>query len=53
MRIPDIRRLVSALRAEGANHLKAVFDLTPDERSVVMLVTALFILGLVIRLARS
>jgi hypothetical protein len=53
MRNLGIKRFLTTVRTECANHLKSVFDLTPDERKVVLLVTALFILGLVIRLVRS
>ncbi len=53
MRDPGIKRFLTTIRTECANHLKAAFDLTTDERRVILLVTALFILGAVIRLVRS
>ncbi|GEM_PF-1483228 len=53
LNLSPARRFLSAAWGECRNHARAVFVLTPEERRVVMLVTALFILGLAVRLVRG
>ena len=45
-------QVLAALRASLGNHLKSIFDLTPAERKIILLVAALFILGLIVKLVR-
>jgi len=48
-----VKRGVGAIRGACSSYFLSLFDWTPDERRVVMLVAALFILGLVVRLLRG
>jgi|694.fasta_scaffold26068_10 hypothetical protein len=48
-----MKRSVGAIRGVCSSYFRSVFDLTPEERRVVMLIAALFILGLVVRLLRG
>ena len=48
-----VKRGVGAIRGACRSYFLILFDLTPDERRVVMLITMLFILGLVVRLLRG
>lgn len=53
MRESRLRLTFLALQAQCTSRLKAVFELTPEERRVVLLVAGLFVIGLVVRLIRS
>jgi hypothetical protein len=48
-----MKRSVGAAWSVCGTYFRSVFDLTPEERRVVMLIAALFILGLVVRLLRG
>ena len=52
MRGTRLRLLFIALRAECGSRLKAVIDLTPQERRMVLLILSLFVGGLIARLVR-
>jgi hypothetical protein len=48
-----MKRGAAAIRGACGAWFRSVFDLTGDERRVVMLIAALFILGLIVRLLRG
>ena len=48
-----MKRSVGAVWSVCGTYFRSVFDLTSEERRVVMLIAALFILGLVVRLLRG
>jgi hypothetical protein len=48
-----MKRGVGVIRGVCSSYFRSVFDLTLEERRVVMLIAALFILGLVVRLLRG
>ncbi len=52
MRGRRLRLLFITLRAECGGRLRAVFDLTPRERRMVLLILILFVGGLIARLVR-
>jgi len=48
-----IKRGAAAIRGACSSYSRSMFDLTLEERRVVMLIAALFILGLIVRLLRG